>query len=198
MDDFFNYFNGVNHDLAFYNPDPVNFTTNRKKNVFILRNPSLHPSFILRKQIPLNSNSVELPLVYFYGNGFKLPRVLYQPDIVPDFWKYDVILVSEVYASDIIRLSHTINPDYLDRLFTVDRKVIHGDQTLGWCGLRKLFVPQPGDYYIRALKFGCSPSLAAALLCFNQIQNNASLKNDLFICIKNEEKRRSDLQSFVS
>jgi len=200
-----NIYNGTSHHITFYRPDSANFTAGRYRDELVLTNSVVQPSFILHQAIALNDNASETGSSDEYGVRLTLPRAI-NVDMLPDYIKYDCIVVSQRYAEAIIRRGQHILPDYADRLFIIDQKVRSQDgDLLGCCSFRKVFGFQSLDYYIAGFVNGQNPSLAAARLCYDyfshQVANGYTDFRDktyqLGNWIRSEENRRVTPQQFV-
>lgn len=175
-----NIYNGTSHSINYYKTDTMNFVRGRYRDETILTNTFVQPSLVIPQAMALNENSSETASMDIYGLCLNLPRFEGRIDDVPDFYRFDVIIVSHRYAEAVIRRRQQMLPDYADRLFTIDQKVKDGDgNLLGCCSFRKVFGIQSLDYYINAFATKQNPSLAAARQCYEYFSNQMGLYPDL-------------------
>jgi len=197
-----NIYNGTSHSINYYKTDTLNFVRGRYRDETILTNTLVQPSVVIPQAMALNENSSETASMDIYELCLNLPRFEGRIDDVPDFYRFDIILVSHRYAEAVIRRRQQMLPDYADRLFTIDQKVKDGDgNLLGCCSFRKVFGTQSLDYYINAWATNQSPSLVAARQCYEYFSNQIGLYPDLrektyylWCWIQSEEKHRDTLQ----
>lgn len=171
------YYNGVNHDLRIYQ-NPNNFAVNRKKQYF-LKSKETAPDYIIPQQKPLSAKTTLLPSSSMKGEVF-LPHTLNATiDSLPDYSKYDRIIVSSIYASTIMQMSQTscIDPNYLDRLYSPVPLYSEDPQNkltrvskVGCVGFQKVCNPYHPQYYLSELNYGRMPSKTSMKLCIEMYQ----------------------------
>ena len=199
-------YNGCSsHPINYYSVDTMNFIRSRNRNEYTLTNHSIKPSFVIPRATALNEYSQETTGIDNYGIRLTLPRSEGYIENVPDYYRFDCIIVSSRYAEAVIRKQHQILPDYADRLFVIDQIVKDRDgKTIGCCSFRKVFWFQSPEFYINAFAANQNPSLASARQCHDYFSNQIGVYPNLRdkIChlgslIDSEEKRRATLQQFV-
>lgn len=162
-------YNGVNHDLSFYqNQD--DFAMNRK-NQYFLTNRNAEPSEIIRQVRPLSVKSQLIPSVSSELNIFPPEAANSQIEIIPNACDYDVIIVSGLYA-DIARQTQSSDSDYLDRLYTPITLYAEDPQNtsynvpkIGCVGFRKVWYSHTPQEYVMALRSGYLPSVTSMRFC---------------------------------
>lgn len=165
-------YNGINHDIRLFE-NHVNFTTNRKGQHFLI-NPDSKPDKIIRQMKPL---SVKTDLIL--TNTMTNPR-LFLPEAVgsqietlPNYYDYDIIVVSTIYAGMARQLTGN-NPDYLDRLYTPvpvyddDPQVYRNSVRMaGSIGFRKVWYPMTPQQYVFEYRSGRLPSVSSVRMCLD-------------------------------
>lgn len=165
-------FNAVNHDIRLFE-DPTKFTTNRKGQRF-LTNPDAQPDSIIRQMNPLSVRTNPVPASFSAAPSLFLPEAVgARIDTLPNFWDYDIIAVSTIYAG-MARQLIVNSPDYLDRLY-VPVPVYDDDpqsfrnsaRMAGSIGFKKVWYPRTPQEYVIEFRAGRLPSLASVRTCLD-------------------------------
>lgn len=165
-------YNGVNHDINLYE-NPAAFSVNRKGQHF-LTNREAEPFRIIYQQKPLSVTTNLLAANPIASPGLFLPEVISaQVETLPDFYNYDIIAVSNIYAG-LVRQMAGCNPDYLDRLFTPvpvyrdnPQYIGNNARKAGSIGFRKVWYPRTPQEYILEFRAGRQPSVSAIMVCLD-------------------------------
>lgn len=165
-------YNGVNHDINLYE-NPANFTVNRKGQYF-LTNPNAKPDRIIRQMKPMSVKTDLIPTNSMTNPGLFLPEAVgAQIETLPNYFDYDIIVVSTIYAGMARQLTGN-NPDYLDRLYTPvpvfddDPQVYQNNARMaGSIGFRKVWYPLAPYQYVHEFRAGRLPSVASVRVCLD-------------------------------
>lgn len=165
-------FNGCNHPINFYSK---NYAQNRK-NEFFLTSENALPDKIYSQGNPLSAYScLERANPCCDINLFFPEMLKAKLDIVPNYYEYDVILVSSRYAA-LAKQVFLNNPDYLDRLYSPitlydknpeesNQKSLEKAQKIGCIGFRKVWSAKTPQNYMNEIKAGYCPSVASMQIC---------------------------------
>lgn len=165
-------YNGVNHNINLYE-NPEDFSVNRKGQHF-LTNGQAEPTRVIYQQKPLSVTTNLIATNPMASPGLFLPEAIgAQVETLPDFFNYDIIAVSNIYAG-LVRQMAGCNPDYLDRLFTPvpvyrdnPQYVGNNAHKAGSIGFRKVWYPRTPQEYVMEFRAGRLPSVSAIMVCLD-------------------------------
>lgn len=198
-------YNGTNHDVSLYKIDNENFKSSRScsKQVFYLNNPTILPVLKFNQKTAQNITPIPSYSISYEKAIYSLPAIINVIPL-PDFDKYDVIIVSRLYAEAILKSGYPFGPNYIDRLYVSKSDVKNNEnQIIGCSGLEKVSWPLNIDYYLNSFQNQCTPSLISARLCLKQWKATpnanlikiAQLENYI---IQEEAKRKNECPSYFN
>lgn len=133
---YYNVYNGTNHELYMYDEQDVYTTRKDADNNVYYRNPNAGCRYYYKQQTPLKAKEDS-----YCEQALYCRQTL---DFLPYYYEYDTIVVSSRYARVALAQYWQINPQYLDRLYTPIKVYDNeNDKTvIGTRGLYKVVVPQ--------------------------------------------------------
>ena len=181
-------YNGANHEIKlYYNPN--DYAVNREGKYYLI-NRNAKPSEIILQGKPLSANVQEMqPLVVLDTNIRESIcwNIVSSFQLVQDWQNYDVIIVSNLYASRIqkvcapyylncrayIEQMNTL--DYLDRLYTLvplyaENPSIGPTSKIGCVGFEKAFYQRPQEYLLK-IQNGLKPSIVSMKNCVERYKS---------------------------
>lgn len=165
-------YNGVNHSINLYETS-AKITSNRKGQYFLTHSDA-KPDKIIQQMKPISVRTELMSTISINSPVLFLPEAIgSQLDILPNFYDFDIIAVSTIYAGVARQLTGN-NPDYLDRLYTpipvfVDDPQTYGGRThkAGSVGFRKVWYPRTPQEYVLEFRAGRLPSVSSMKVCFD-------------------------------